>query len=228
MARICVVEDESSISELLEINLSMDGHEVEICADGKTALETISAKKFDLILLDVMLPVVDGFSVCQTIRLEDQQTPILMLTAKNTSHDRVEGLKVGADDYLAKPFNLEELLLRIEKLLKRSGTKTNNDYQTFEFGGSSINFLTFEVVAAHGKSMTLTKKQIKLLKLLIDRKGEVVSRQDILEKVWGFDVYPTTRTIDNYIVEFRKIFEKNPKQPQHFHSIRGVGYKFVP
>lgn len=228
MARICIVEDETSISELLEINLNLEGHDTEICSDGKTALEVIRSKKFDLILLDVMLPIVDGFSVCETIRLEDDVTPILMLTAKNTSQDRVTGLKVGADDYLAKPFNLEELLLRVEKLLKRSGSAINNDYQEFVFSGGSVNFLTFEVVGARGQHLTLTKRQVKLLKLLIDRQGQVVSRQDILEKVWGFDVYPTTRTIDNYIVEFRKIFEKNPKQPLHFHSVRGVGYKFVP
>jgi len=228
MARICIVEDEVSISELLEINLNLEGHETEVCANGKIALDVIKAKKFDLILLDVMLPVVDGFSVCETIRLEDEATPILMLTAKNSSQDRVTGLKVGADDYLAKPFNLEELLLRVEKLLKRSGNQPNLDYHEFSFSNSKINFSTFEVTTAIGEVQTLTKRQVKLLKLLVDRQGQVVSRQDILEKVWGFDVYPTTRTIDNYIVEFRKIFEKNPRNPDHFHSIRGVGYKFIP
>ncbi|MFT7612274.1 MAG: two-component system alkaline phosphatase synthesis response regulator PhoP [Parvicellaceae bacterium] len=228
MARICIVEDEVSISELLEINLNLEGHETEVCANGKIALDVIKAKKFDLILLDVMLPIVDGFSVCETIRLEDDATPILMLTAKNSSQDRITGLKVGADDYLAKPFNLEELLLRVEKLLKRSGNQPNLSYQEFSFSNSKINFSTFEVKTVSGAIQTLTKRQVKLLKLLIDRQGQVVSRQDILEKVWGFDVYPTTRTIDNYIVEFRKIFEERPRNPVHFHSIRGVGYKFVP
>ena len=228
MARICIVEDEVSISELLEINLNLEGHDTEICANGKVALAVIKAKKFDLILLDVMLPIVDGFAVCETIRLDDDTTPILMLTAKNSSQDRIRGLRVGADDYLAKPFNLEELLLRVEKLLKRSGNQLNLDYQKFSFSGSTVNFSTFEVVGSNGNSSTLAKRQIKLLKLLIDRQGQVVSREDILEKVWGFDVYPTTRTIDNYIVEFRKIFEINPRKPHHFHSIRGVGYKFVP
>ncbi|MDA8714835.1 response regulator transcription factor, partial [Flavobacteriales bacterium] len=166
--------------------------------------------------------------VCETIRLEDNETPILMLTAKNSSQDRVNGLKAGADDYLVKPFNLEELLLRVENLLKRSSVELNKEYREFSFSGCKINFLTYEVSSPSKDIIMLTKRQIKLLKLLIDRQEQVVSREDILEKVWGFDVYPTTRTIDNYIVEFRKIFEKNPKRPIHFHSVRGVGYKFTP
>ncbi len=228
MARICIVEDEESIANLLEINLNIEGHDTESYADGKSALETIRAKKFDLILLDIMLPVLSGISVCETIRLEDNETPILMLTAKNSSQDRVNGLKAGADDYLVKPFNLEELLLRVENLLKRSSVELNKEYREFSFSGCKINFLTYEVSSPSKDIIMLTKRQIKLLKLLIDRQEQVVSREDILEKVWGFDVYPTTRTIDNYIVEFRKIFEKNPKRPIHFHSVRGVGYKFTP
>ncbi|HAE30208.1 MAG TPA: DNA-binding response regulator [Flavobacteriales bacterium] len=227
MSRICVVEDEVSISELLEINLRLEGYECEVFADGKAALEAIESRKFDLILLDIMLPLVDGINVCEIIRLKDNETPILMLTAKNSSQDRIDGLKAGADDYLVKPFNLEELLLRIEKLLKRSGSKPVVSFNEFSFGQFTINFLTYEVRNSKGPITTLSKRQIMLIKLLIDRQGQVVSRQEILEKVWGFDVYPTTRTIDNYIVEFRKIFESNPKHPVHFYSIRGVGYKFM-
>jgi two-component system, OmpR family, alkaline phosphatase synthesis response regulator PhoP len=228
MTRICVVEDELSISQLLEINLTLEGYECEVHSDGKSALEAIQSKKFDLILLDVMLPLVDGINVCEIIRLEDNDIPILMLTAKNSSQDRIDGLRAGADDYLVKPFNLEELLLRVGKLLKRAVPKTNEMYNEFSFGQFNINFLTYEVNNAKGLVTTLSKRQIMLIKLLIDRQGKVVSRQEILEKVWGFDVYPTTRTIDNYIVEFRKIFERNPKNPVHFCSVRGVGYKFSP
>lgn len=227
MTRILVVEDEESISEMLALNFELEGYDVTVCDNGKQALEVFRNKRFDLLILDVMLPELDGFSVCQTIRLEDQHVPILMLTAKNSSTDRVDGLKIGADDYLAKPFNLEELLLRVTKLLQRSQSSGNEEIVTvFDFSAGRINFATYEVEGRTGKQ-TLSKRQIMLLRLLIDRKGQVVSRQEILEKVWGFDVYPTTRTIDNYIVEFRKLFEKDSRHPKHFQSIRGVGYRFV-
>jgi two-component system alkaline phosphatase synthesis response regulator PhoP len=171
----------------------------------------------------------DGFAVCESIRLENQELPIIFLTAKNTSSDRVLGLKLGADDYLAKPFNLEELLLRVQALIKRGLDRSakSTELQSYHFGENKIDFAQYTISTFRGETITLTKKEIQLLKLLIDRKGEVVSRKQILEKVWGYDIFPSTRTIDNYILAFRKYFEKNPREPEFFFSIRSVGYKFL-
>ena len=227
--RILLAEDEESLRELIELNLELEGYHVDSVVDGKAALEKTTQAHYDLAILDVMLPLLDGFSVCESIRLENQELPIIFLTAKNTSADRVLGLKLGADDYLSKPFNLEELLLRIQSLIKRGIDRSRNksELQTFHFGGNSIDFAQYSINTFRGESLTLTKKEIQLLKLLIDRKGEVVSRKQILEKVWGYDIFPSTRTIDNYILAFRKYFEKNPKEPEFFFSIRSVGYKFI-
>ena len=176
-----------------------------------------------------MMPEINGFEVCEKIRLTDSETPILFLTAKDTARDKIDGLKLGADDYLSKPFNLEELLLRTKILVKHSlkGTSEENEMSNFEFGGNLINFSTFEASSYENRAINLTKKETALLKLLVDRKNQVVSRQQILQYVWGYDVFPSTRTIDNFILSFRKYFEKDAKNPEYFHSIRGVGYKFV-
>ena len=173
-----------------------------------------------------MLPEVDGFQLCEQIRLENLEVPIMFLTAKDTTLDRVLGLKKGADDYLTKPFNLEELLLRVRNLIRRTTKDPVQSAETVEFGTNKINFITFEATGQKG-DFNLTKKEAMLLKLLIDRKNEVVSRQQILQAVWGYDVYPSTRTIDNFLLSFRKSFEKDPKRPTFFLSVRGVGYKFV-
>jgi two-component system, OmpR family, alkaline phosphatase synthesis response regulator PhoP len=174
-----------------------------------------------------MLPEMSGFDVCEAIRRENARLPVLFLTAKGSSEDRVQGLRLGADDYLAKPFNLEELLLRVQILIRRSLPAEAAIPETYTFDGNEVNFVTYEIKTAQGEKTEMGKKEIGLLKLLISRKGEVVSREEILDKVWGKDVYPSSRTIDNYILAFRKHFELNQKEPRHFHSIRGVGYKFT-
>lgn len=226
--RILLAEDEKSLREGISLNLELEGYEVEAVCDGAEALKAFSEQRFTMVILDVMMPIVNGFEVCEKIRLTDSETPILFLTAKDTSKDRINGLKVGADDYLAKPFNLEELLLRVKVLIKHSlkGKEDAEELKTFLFGENKINFTTFVAETPSG-SINLTSKESQLLKLLIDRKNEVVSRNQILQYVWGYDVYPSTRTIDNFILSFRKYFEENPKKPKYFHSIRGVGYKFV-
>lgn len=225
--RILLVEDEETIRELLRLNLELEGYEVVSTGNGKHALELIAGQHFDLLLLDVMLPDVDGFSITEQVRLSDTATPILLLTAKDMAQDRVTGLKKGADDYLTKPFNLEELLLRVSKLLHRSQRVKGEAIALFEFGNNKVNFETFEATTFRGDNITLTKKEAMLLKLLVERKNEVVSRNQILQAVWGYDVFPSTRTIDNFILAFRKYFEEDAKNPRFFHSIRGVGYKFV-
>ena len=228
--RILLVEDEHSLADTIKLNLELEGYKVHTATDGKKALKAFKQERFNLIILDVMLPEMDGFTVCESIRLDNSEVPILMLTAKNASADRVNGLKMGADDYLTKPFNLEELLLRVQNLLKRSlrnvDAKLGNHTQ-YQLADFNINFGEMTVEQESGKKISLTKKENALLKLLIDRKNEVVSREHILETVWGYDIYPSTRTIDNFIVTFRKYFEHDPSNPKYFHSVRGVGYRFV-
>ncbi|MFT4643765.1 MAG: two-component system alkaline phosphatase synthesis response regulator PhoP [Planctomycetota bacterium] len=226
--RILLAEDEKSLREGITLNLELEGYEVEAVTNGLEAVKTFSNQRFTLVVLDVMMPGMNGFEVCEKIRLTDPETPILFLTAKDTSQDKINGLKIGADDYLTKPFNLEELLLRIKVLIKHSfkGSEEAEELKNFAFGDNSVNFTTFVAETTKG-AISLTSKESQLLKLLIDRKNEVVSRNQILKYVWGYDVYPSTRTIDNFILSFRKYFEENPRKPQFFHSVRGVGYKFV-
>lgn len=224
--RILLVEDEENIREVVKLNLEMDDYEVVATDNGKDALKFFREQHFDLLILDVMLPEIDGYQICEQVRLTNMDVPIIFLTAKDASTDRIAGLKKGADDYLTKPFVLEELLLRVNNLIKRTSKSPDNTPEVYSFGGNKVNFVTYEAEGNPG-SFSLTKKEAMLLKLLIDRRNEVVSRQQILQSVWGYDVYPSTRTIDNFILSFRKYFEKDPRNPEFFLSVRGVGYKFV-
>ncbi len=228
-ASILLVDDEENLHEALKLNLEMEGYEVTSAYDGTQALKAITNEYFDLIVLDVMLPNIDGISVAETVRVNNLDTPILMLSAKSTSADRILGLKKGADDYLTKPFNLEELLLRVEKLITKNKKinirETVGD--TYAFGNNTIDFTAQDVITYDGKTIELSKKETMLLKLLIENKGEVTTREKILQLVWGYNVYPTTRTIDNFILNFRKYFEEDSRNPKYFHSIRGVGYKYT-
>lgn len=225
--RILLVEDEDHIRDAVKMNLELEGFEVIATGNGKKALQLTQSQHFDLLLLDVMLPDVDGFTITEQVRLSNTEVPILLLTAKDMSQDRITGLKKGADDYLTKPFVLEELMLRVNNLLRRSQRVKGEAPSLFEFGDNKINFDTFEATSFRGDEIMLTKKEAMLLKLLIERKNEVVSRNQILQSVWGYDVFPSTRTIDNFILAFRKYFEEDPKNPHFFHSMRGVGYKFT-
>jgi two-component system alkaline phosphatase synthesis response regulator PhoP len=226
--RILLVEDEESLASALTLNLGMEGYHVVHVTNGPAALEKFRNQAFDLAILDVMIPQLDGFTVCQTVRLEGNITPILFLSAKSTGRDRVEGLRIGGDDYLSKPFDLEELLLRVSKLIRRHDTAHSlADLNEFSFGTNHINFLNFTIRNRTGNEMEISRKEMMLLKLLIQRKGEVVSREEILEKIWGYDVFPNTRTIDNYILAFRKHFEPDSRNPIYFHSVRSVGYRFT-
>ncbi len=226
---ILLVEDEENLQEALKLNLELENYEVTIAGDGTEALNTVQKEHFDLIILDVMLPEIDGIAVCETIRLQNNTIPILILSAKNNSADRVLGLKKGADDYLTKPFNLEELLLRVNKLIEKSQQLNTRKPlpQVFHFGRNSVDFGLLECITKDGEKITLSKKEIMLLKLLIENKNEVVTREKILQAVWGYNVYPTTRTIDNFILNFRKYFEDDSRNPRYFHSVRGLGYKFT-
>jgi two-component system alkaline phosphatase synthesis response regulator PhoP len=226
---ILLVEDEENLQEALKLNLELEGYEITGAWDGAEALQAVQKEYFDLIILDVMLPEIDGITVCETIRLTNPDIPILILSAKNSSADRVLGLKKGADDYLTKPFNLEELLIRVSNLIKKSERLGSKEPipDVYVFGKNKIDFKASDAYAKNGEKVTLTKKELMLLKLLIENKNEVVTREKILQVVWGYNVYPTTRTIDNFILNFRKYFEEDSRDPAYFHSVRGVGYKFT-
>ncbi|GLR16376.1 response regulator transcription factor [Portibacter lacus] len=224
--RILLVEDEITIQKVVKMNLELEGYEVIVSANGKDALELAKNQYFDLIVLDIMLPEVNGFEICEQVRLNNKEIGIIIVSAKDNAEDRVLGLKMGADDYLAKPFNLEELLLRVEKLISRRTKTERATSEVYQFGDNRINFSSYEA-HGNGKDLVLTKKEAQLLQLLIERKNEAVSREQILKTVWGYDVFPATRTIDNFLLSFRKYFEKDPKNPEFFKSVRGIGYKFT-
>ncbi|OYU57113.1 MAG: DNA-binding response regulator [Chitinophagaceae bacterium BSSC1] len=228
-ANILLAEDEENLHEALKLNLEMEGYTVTSAFDGNEALKAIGNEYFDLIIMDIMMPEVDGISVLETIRVNANEVPVLILSAKNSSADRVLGLKKGADDYLTKPFNLEELLLRVSKLIEKNQKiqvkESIGDH--YEFGQNNIDFKAQTAITFNQQTIELSKKEVMLLKLLIENKGEVVTREKILQVVWGYNVYPTTRTIDNFILNYRKYFEQDSRNPKHFHSVRGVGYKYT-
>jgi two-component system alkaline phosphatase synthesis response regulator PhoP len=226
---ILLVEDEENLHDALKLNLELEGYEITSAFDGQQALSKLEQEYFDLIIMDVMLPGLDGISVTENIRLQNNEVPILILSAKNTSADRVTGLKKGADDYLTKPFNLEELLLRVQKLIEKNKKMQEKDSvgDTYVFGKNTIDFKAQEILTRKGERLQISKREAMLLKLLIENKNEVVPREKILQSVWGYNVYPTTRTIDNFILNFRKYFEEDSRNPKFFHSVRGVGYKYT-
>ena len=227
MIKICLVEDEESLVELIKFNLDLEGYQVEVYKNGRKAISNVQKIiKSDLVVLDVMLPENSGFDVCKEIR-RYSEVPILFLSAKGIAADRIHGLRLGANDYLPKPFDLEELILRIQNLLP-SDISAKEENETVTIGSKSVNFSSYELSDMKtGEHHVFSKREIELLKLFRESEGVVVSRDEILDKLWGKENFPTSRTIDNYILTFRKIFEPNPKAPIYFHSIRGVGYKFT-
>lgn len=233
--RILIIEDDRHIAEGLNLNLSLQGYDVDVATDGVSGLQKWKHFRPDLIVLDIMLPVIDGISILQNIRLEDEQVPVLILSAKSTSEDKVQGLASGGDDYLSKPFNLEEFLLRVERLLKRAAIRPGESdaprgippvlKKTYTFGNNHIDFEKSTARCRQGK-IHLTEQEVKLLKLFIANRGKPLPRSKILEVGWGYTREMTTRTVDNFMVRFRKYFEKNPKKPVYFKSLWSVGYIF--
>jgi two-component system alkaline phosphatase synthesis response regulator PhoP len=226
MPQIALVEDETSLNELIKLNLELEGNSVLSFFNGQEALSNLQKlQKADLVILDIMLPQVSGLELCEKIRLASD-VPILFLSAKGTTADRIAGLKKGGTDYLVKPFDLEELLLKVSILLR--SLKVGNQINMLEINSKTVDFDTFEVRNInHELVAVLTKKEVELLRLFASKVGQVVSRDEILDTVWGQDQFPSSRTVDNFIVGFRKLFETDQKNPQYFHSVRGVGYKFI-
>jgi len=227
---ILIVEDEENLQDALKLNLELEGYEISTASDGAEALKKVHDEYFDLIILDIMLPEIDGIGVLETMRIKKIDSPVLILSARNSSSDRILGLKKGADDYLTKPFALEELLLSIEKLLQKSkkSASESGSANSYSFGGHTINFSAQEATLRNGETVSLSKKEAMLIQLLIEHSNQVVTRETILRTVWGYNVFPTTRTIDNFLLNIRKYFEEDSRSPRYFHSVRGVGYKFTP
>jgi two-component system alkaline phosphatase synthesis response regulator PhoP len=226
-AHILVVDDEAHLATGIAENLEAEGYRTSVAHDGVAGLERLRAEPFDLVLLDVMMPNMDGLELCARIRSEGVQTPVLFLTVKGDAEDRVRGFEAGGDDYLTKPFHLRELLLRVAAILRRS-TWYQSTNSALSFGGNRVDFQTYEAQAWDGSTHALTHKEAMIMKALADRAGSIVTREEILDRVWGYEVFPSTRTIDNFIVRLRKRFERNPEAPAHFHTVRGVGYRFTP
>ncbi len=228
--RILLVEDEKALRDNLKLNLEMEGYDVVTAEKGNDAIHTFQNEHFDLVILDIMLPVLDGYTVAESIRTDNDNTPIIFLSAKNTTQDKIQGLKKGADDYMVKPFELEELLLRVKLLREKSDLLNSNVTSLsdeFSFGENTVVFPAQKAINYEGNEINLSRTETKLLKLLIENESQVVSREHILQVVWGYEVYPNTRTIDNFILKFRKNFEPDSKSPIYFHSVRGVGYRFT-
>jgi DNA-binding response OmpR family regulator len=239
-ARVLVVEDEEAIAEGVVFNLKRKGWSVELVGDGRVALERLAESTFDLIVLDVRLPEVDGFEVCQRLRRAGDTTPILMLTARNQPDDVIYGLKLGADDYVTKPFELAELLARAEGLLRRQEWARRGHVPAaappppsppptarYAFGDFWVDFDTYEAKTRAGV-VALPQKELEVMRLFASRPNQVVTRRELLDKVWGLPHHPNTRIVDNVIVELRQAFEESSTKPRHILSVRGVGYRFVP
>ena len=232
--RILIIEDDRHIAEGIELNLDLQGYDVKVAVTGTEGLEAWKQWCPQLIVLDLMLPGIDGMKILKSIRLEDKRLPILILSAKVETADRIEGFVDGADDYMTKPFSLEEFLLRVKRLLTRDQWQRETDEATimtmteqslYTFGKNTIDFTTGQAQGIR-ETIQLTEQEIKLLKLFIINKGKPLSRSKLLEIGWGYTKGTSTRTIDNYIVRFRKYFEEDPKKPKYFTSRRSLGYLF--
>ena len=225
--RILVVEDDSHLADGLQINLDLEGYEPMMAESAETGLKFWKRGGVDLILLDVMLPGMDGYELCRLIRLEGDRVPILFLTARSAGKDRIRGLDEGGDDYITKPFELNELLARIKSIFRRQDWFRGQEApEELIIGRAKVNLRTFEASSDDGL-LVLKEKEVMILRLLKEHEGEPVDRQTILDRVWGFGAYPTTRTVDNFILSLRKIIETDPKQPRHILTVHGVGYRLV-
>jgi len=233
MKHILVVEDEEHLAFGIKYNLEAEGYEVTTAGDGPTALKLLedAENPVDLVILDLMLPGMSGYAVCEALRQKGNSVPVLILSARTLVEDRVRGYDVGADQYLQKPFELEELLSMSRNLLARRPVRTMSNQPkeinaVYDFGRAHVNFDTFEVTVAD-EPIRLTHTEMKLLRYFVENEGSVVTRPELLEHVWGMSHMPTTRTVDNFIVNLRKYFEEDPAKPKHFLSVRGTGYRFV-
>ena len=224
--KILIIEDELDLVKGIKMNLVDEGYEVDYALNGKEGLERALKDKPDLILLDIMLPGIDGLEICKELRRNKVDIPILMLTAKGEEIDKVIGLEIGADDYISKPFSIRELLARIKAHLRRENRSVETVLGVFQLESMKIDFEHYKVIRKNDE-IDLTSLEVDVLRYLIGQEGKVVSRDDLLDKIWGYEKYPTTRTIDNHILKLRKKIEIDPNHPQHILTVYGGGYRFV-
>jgi DNA-binding response OmpR family regulator len=225
LVKVLIIEDEPNMVVGLKDSCEYEGYEVSVARDGQEGLEKAATEKPDIILLDVMLPLLSGIDVCRTLRNRGIETPILMLTARSQEMDKVVGLEVGADDYVTKPFSIKELLARIRAHLRRA-TKQVADSESFTFGEVELNFKKY-VARKNGQPLDLSAREFEILRYLIRRRGEIVTRDQLLDEVWGYDSMPVTRTVDNHIAKLRQKIEQDPSQPQHIITVHRIGYRFI-
>lgn len=234
-ARVLIVDDEPVMAQVLAENLIADGIGVIVASDGERGLDLWQSLEPDLVVLDVMMPHISGFEVCRRMRAAGSRTPVLFLSAKGQPEDRVTGLEAGGDDYLVKPFHLPEFMLRVTNMLRRQAwfrrdleTGGTPEGRTFSFGGHSVDFQAWTVTLSGGRRETLGERELMIFRLLVERANQVVSRDEILDVVWGSDAFPSSRTVDNFVVRLRKLFEPDPAHPVYLHTVWGVGYRFTP
>jgi DNA-binding response OmpR family regulator len=228
MAYILIVEDEPNMIVGLKDNFEVEGFNVDTARDGESGLEKILQNKYDLIVLDVMLPKLSGFDVCKAVRKKENDTPIILLTARSEEIDKVLGLELGADDYITKPFSVRELIARVKAVLRRreSNVGSNSKQENIIIGNLEVNFSTYNAYNKNGE-VQMSHKEYEILNLLWSNRNKTVSRDDILRIIWGFDESPTTRTIDNFIVKLRQKIERNPNRPKTILTVHGIGYKLI-
>jgi DNA-binding response OmpR family regulator len=225
MAHILIIEDEKEIRLGLCDNLEFEGYSVDMAADGEEGLEKIKNNNYDLILLDVMLPEMSGIDLCKEVRSQNINTPILMLTAKDSEIDKVRGLELGADDYITKPFSLQEVFARIKAVLRRL-EKTTTSGKAVQIGKLMVNFKTYEAYDGEAQ-VSMTHKEFEILKFLWEHQDQTVERYTLLNEIWGYNNVGTTRTADNYILKLRKKIEEEIANPKHILTVHGIGYKFI-
>lgn len=223
--KVLVVDDEKAIAIALRDNLQYEKYEVDMAHNGTDALDQLRAKHYHLVILDVMMPGMSGFEVLEKFRTFNPYCPVIMLTAKSMDSDKINGFRLGADDYVTKPFNLMELMARVKAILKR--TSKGSEITTFSLNGVEVDFETMTFKDKEG-TQEMGRYEVDLLRLLISKPDKVFSRQEIMTSVWGMECFPSNRTIDNYIVKLRQKFENDPKKPEHIHTVYGVGYKYTP
>lgn len=234
-ARVLVVEDEATLAQVLVDNLEAEGYDVRVTRDGEAAEAAWNGGAWDgatpdLVVLDVMLPRLDGYELCRRMRAAGHDTAVLYLSARGEAEDRVRGLRAGGDDYLPKPFHLPEFLLRVQALLRRRGWGVTQAPEAFEFrfAGHRVDYRAWTAELADGRREPLGERELGIFRALAERAGEVVSRDEILDRVWGNDAFPSSRTVDNFVVRLRRLFEPDPSAPIYFHTVWGVGYRFTP